>query len=179
MDQVTNLVNEINSLKTSVSSGKAAIASAVTGKGVQTAADASFQTMANNINAIPTGYKMMTIDVYAGANGRFKLPAFGFKPIFWTAYQVRAYEENNGNYNSWIYIFNVLEYGVYINARSVNRTVSATVIQARQSTAPNVDNNSDAPCNPNNYINGLVYPIRPAYTYFHENSRYLGYAIGI
>ena len=41
ISQVTNLQNEINSLKTSVSSGKAAIASAVTGKGVQTAADAS------------------------------------------------------------------------------------------------------------------------------------------
>ena len=62
MDQVSNLTNEINSLKTSVSSGKAAIASAVTGKGVQTAADASFQTMANNINAISTGSPALTID---------------------------------------------------------------------------------------------------------------------
>ena len=60
--QVTSLQSEINSLKTSVSSGKAAIASAVTGKGVQTAADASFQTMANNINAIPTGSPALTVD---------------------------------------------------------------------------------------------------------------------
>ena len=43
---------ELNSLKSSVSSGKSLIASAVTGKGVSTAADASFQTIANNINAI-------------------------------------------------------------------------------------------------------------------------------
>ena len=45
-----------NSLKTSVSEGKALIATAVTGKGVQTAADATFQTMATNIGSIPTGY---------------------------------------------------------------------------------------------------------------------------
>ena len=179
MDQVSNLTNEINSLKTSVSSGKAAIASAVTGKGVQTAADASFQTMANNINAIPTGYKMITIDVYADARGRFKLPAFGFKPILWTAYQVRSYLEDNGTYGAWIYMFNVLNYGVYINANSVVRGVSARVITSAQSTAPNVDNNSNAPCNPNNYINGLVYAIPSPTSFFYENSRYIGFAIGI
>ena len=49
---------ELNSLKTSVSSGKSIVASAVTGKGVSTAADASFQTIANNINAIPTGVQL-------------------------------------------------------------------------------------------------------------------------
>ena len=47
-----NAINEINSLKSSVSNGKSAIASAITGKGVSTAADATFQTMANNINQI-------------------------------------------------------------------------------------------------------------------------------
>lgn len=44
--------SELNSLKSSVSSGKQIVASAVTDKGVSTAADASFQTIANNINAI-------------------------------------------------------------------------------------------------------------------------------
>lgn len=42
---------------TSVSNGKAQVASAITGKGVQTASDATFETMANNINAIPSGKK--------------------------------------------------------------------------------------------------------------------------
>ncbi|MGE7113950.1 hypothetical protein [Lysinibacillus sp. NPDC047702] len=42
-------------LKQSVSNGKAQVASAITGKGVQTASDATFETMANNINKIPTG----------------------------------------------------------------------------------------------------------------------------
>ena len=49
------LNSDVTSLKSSVSSGKSIVASAVTGKGVQTAADATFQTIANNINAIPTG----------------------------------------------------------------------------------------------------------------------------
>ena len=40
------------SLKTSVSEGKALIAAAVTDKGVNTAADASWETIANNIKSI-------------------------------------------------------------------------------------------------------------------------------
>ena len=47
-----NAASEIESLKTSVSNGKSAIASAITGKGVSTAATATFQTMANNIRQI-------------------------------------------------------------------------------------------------------------------------------
>ena len=46
--------SEISSLKSSVSSGKAQIASAITGKGVTTAADATFQQMATNIGQIET-----------------------------------------------------------------------------------------------------------------------------
>ncbi len=45
--------SELNSLKTSVSEGKSLIASAVTDKGVNTAEDASFQTIASNIKNIP------------------------------------------------------------------------------------------------------------------------------
>lgn len=45
----------LDEVKTSVSSGKALIAAAVTGKGVSTAATDSFQTMATNISLIPTG----------------------------------------------------------------------------------------------------------------------------
>ena len=54
----------INSLKTSVSNGKSAVASAITDKGVSTSATASFDTMASNIRKIgmvvpatlPAGY---------------------------------------------------------------------------------------------------------------------------
>ena len=48
--------SDLNSLKTSVSNGKSLIASAITGKGVSTDAGANFQTMANNISAIPVGF---------------------------------------------------------------------------------------------------------------------------
>lgn len=41
----------------SVSDGKALVASAITDKGVTTASDATFETMANNIESIPTGSK--------------------------------------------------------------------------------------------------------------------------
>ncbi len=46
--------NEINNLKTSVSSGKTQIASAITDKGVSTAASATFSQMASNIRSIST-----------------------------------------------------------------------------------------------------------------------------
>ena len=178
MDQVANLVNEINSLKTSVSSGKAAIASAVTGKGIQTAADASFQTMANNINAIPTGYKMIPINVTADSNGNFHLPAFGFRPILWTAYQERAYLEA-GIYAAWLYIFNILNYGIYVKITSPYSDSSVRIISEGMSRTENVLNDSSAACNPNNYINGLAIHITRSYYYNHENSRHIGFAIGI
>ena len=45
---------EINSLKSSVSSGKTLIANAITGKGVATSSSATFATMASNIASIET-----------------------------------------------------------------------------------------------------------------------------
>ena len=56
----TDLTSAVNSLKSSVSSGKALIASAVTDKGVQTAASDSFATMAQNIANIPSGETVIT-----------------------------------------------------------------------------------------------------------------------
>ncbi len=46
------LNSSVESLKTSVSEGKSLIAAAVTDKGVKTAADSTFQVIANNINDI-------------------------------------------------------------------------------------------------------------------------------
>ena len=51
----TNIVSALNETFTSVSNGKSLVASAITDKGVSTAADASFQTMATNISNIQTG----------------------------------------------------------------------------------------------------------------------------
>ena len=52
---IVNANNEISSLKSSVSSGKAQIASAITDKGVSTATSASFSQMASNIRNINQG----------------------------------------------------------------------------------------------------------------------------
>lgn len=75
-------IEEFNSLKTSVSEGKSLIATAVTGKGVQTAADATFQTMATNISSIPTGYtKVSEVNdrVTVGGGGDFRASLSSFK----------------------------------------------------------------------------------------------------
>lgn len=57
-----NLISsEIDELKKSVADGKASIASAITGKGVNTAADASFATMAGNINKISATLKRSSL----------------------------------------------------------------------------------------------------------------------
>ena len=50
--KIKNIDTEMNSVKTSVSEGKTLIASAITDKGVSTASDASFSTMAANIRKI-------------------------------------------------------------------------------------------------------------------------------
>ena len=54
-----NVQNAIDELKEkcfqSVSDGKTLVASAITDKGIDTASDATFETMANNIGAIPKG----------------------------------------------------------------------------------------------------------------------------
>lgn len=46
---------DFDSLFTSVSNGKALVASAITDKGVKTAADATYQQMAENVSSIPVG----------------------------------------------------------------------------------------------------------------------------
>ena len=55
--QGESLVRKIEDLKKSVGDGKSTVASAITDKGVSTAADASFNTMATNIKTIQTGPK--------------------------------------------------------------------------------------------------------------------------
>lgn len=63
----TNVQAAITELFTSASEGKALVAAAVTGKGVQTAADASYEQIAANVTAIETGGATATLTVsYAG-----------------------------------------------------------------------------------------------------------------
>lgn len=56
--QINNLDNKVQDCFTSASDGKAAIASAITGKGVNTSADATFVDMAANISSIKTVPKL-------------------------------------------------------------------------------------------------------------------------
>ena len=64
-----NAMNEaVNSCFQSVSDGKALVASAITGKGVITAAEATFETMANNVGAISKGKC-----IYLGAGTSFNV----------------------------------------------------------------------------------------------------------
>lgn len=51
---IADLNNALDDCFQSVSNGKALVASAITGKGVTTASDATFETMANNIKNIVT-----------------------------------------------------------------------------------------------------------------------------
>lgn len=51
--EATNVQEAIDGLKKSVSNGKSTVASAITTKGVTTASDATFDTMATNIKNIP------------------------------------------------------------------------------------------------------------------------------
>ena len=54
-NDVSGLSSQMQELFTSVSSGKRKVAAAITDKGVQTASDATFDTMATNIGQITTG----------------------------------------------------------------------------------------------------------------------------
>ena len=66
------LKEDLESLKSSVSNGKALVASAITDKGVTTAADATFQQMADNINNINIG----------GAYGHIRYPIYNDADLF-------------------------------------------------------------------------------------------------
>ena len=61
--------SEIANLKSSVSEGKSLVAAAVTDKGVTTAADAAFQTIAANIRKISTGYNVQKVELYPTVTG--------------------------------------------------------------------------------------------------------------
>lgn len=74
---------QLNEVKTSVSNGKSLIASAITDKGVSTASDATFQTMANNIRALST-------------TPTFKVPVAGTDFSYTGAYQIL--DDANGNW---------------------------------------------------------------------------------
>lgn len=54
-ERIDSLETQVDSCFQSVSNGKSLVASAITDKGVTTDSDATFETMASNISAIPKG----------------------------------------------------------------------------------------------------------------------------
>lgn len=69
-DSIAASIKCVNALKKSVSDGKSTVASAITAKGVSTAADATFATMATNIRNIKTTGKVrIYTDIITGVAG--------------------------------------------------------------------------------------------------------------
>ena len=66
--RITTLETRVNELFQSVSSGKTLVANAITGKGVSTATNATFATMATNIGKISGGYKEETKSLIVTSN---------------------------------------------------------------------------------------------------------------
>ena len=103
MDDLENRIETaINELGKSVADGKSAIASAITSKGVNTAANAAFSTMANNIRNIVTtkmpvliwyGHAYQVISATTNvANGKHYLIVYSAAP------KVAERGWSNGNY---------------------------------------------------------------------------------
>lgn len=99
-----NVQSAITELFTSGSEGKAKIASAVTAKGVETAADASFDTMQANILAIPAGglpEDVCTIDVQA-SNPDGGIVSGGGVASMGMKLTVEAKKKDGFNFINWV-----------------------------------------------------------------------------
>ena len=118
ISQITGLQSELNSLKSSVSEGKSLVAAAVTDKGVTTAADATFQTIADNIGKLViasgpavkqymtkenvSGHYMTSVGWEATASGLTKITdclvaLVGGNIIFWAANGNFVFTDSTGN----------------------------------------------------------------------------------
>lgn len=82
----------------SVSDGKALVASAITDKGVQTASDATFQTMAKNIAEIANGVNLDVI-----SNGRTQYLIEGNNQLYPTSIFIYLRLESGGNLTYMIF----------------------------------------------------------------------------
>lgn len=73
---------EVNDLKKSVSDGKSEVANAITGKGVTTAADAAFATMAANIGKLKTTFRTQSKSVTPNEHVQTLYPDSGFDGLY-------------------------------------------------------------------------------------------------
>ena len=175
---------EINSLKSSVSSGKTQVANAITGKGVSASQNDSFATLASKITQIQSA-KQVVFSTTADSSGKWYMPAFGFVPRAFYAFQMRAWNERD------IVAFQSIDFvlgmdwaleSVYLYPENEGRNsngdgIGGKFTPSNYTNVPNSSTNSDSRLNPNNYVNGQLYPFYAPYRYHYENSQYVIYVI--
>ena len=98
--------SDLESLKSSVSNGKSLIASAITDKGVSTASDATFQTMANNIGSIasvPAGVTIMMKETISLTNKRSKVYKLNYDNYALMYYYASGDNDAGHTYAAYLY----------------------------------------------------------------------------
>lgn len=89
-NSIGTLTTRVNECFTSASNGKSKIAAAITGKGINTAANASWDTMANNINSLGSLPSPLRINLGIGCggndnargNGSLSIPNLGYTSAY-------------------------------------------------------------------------------------------------
>lgn len=121
-------------LKSSVSSGKTAIASAITDKGISTAADAPFTTMATNIRNISTDPKVVSGDFNTGImnSDANEVKIFNFTGVIKQPVAYKVFISNtsiiNSNGDLRPYTVPLIEFVVDVGSRTVSTSDSSLTI---------------------------------------------------
>ncbi|MGC6174581.1 hypothetical protein [Lacrimispora sp. 38-1] len=140
---LTNVSTELELTKKSVADGKSLVASAITNKGVTTAANATFQTMASNISTMATN--QYNSGYSAGGNGKYQWQYLGNLSIGWS--KVKQYTFNNVGSNV-VQVIPVFKYETTVTGGSVNETINigtsydgnnVTISFATEETFINID----------------------------------------
>ena len=187
-----NAATEINSLKSSVSSGKTQVANAITGKGVSASGNDTFATLVSKINQIKMN-NGVRFTVQSGSKGEYFLPTFGFRPQFWISVGKRQFDE--ADWTTGVMIdFNFGFAEAWYIASLDGNSPSTRAPQywpdidngwghgfkfnpASYASQPNVAGNALSLLNPNNYVSGTIEVDCCPTTGYHEYSVYEIFAV--